>query len=92
MQTEAEDIFIQGYFAFYVLYFCLMALQTQFAQTAHGLGRRYRRLNLAIENAFPSTCGECSFDYNVTFSSQQLNVQRTLQSIRNGMQRPLRRI
>lgn len=31
----------------------LMALQVQFAQTALGLGRRYRRLNLAIQSAFP---------------------------------------
>lgn len=53
--SEAEEIFVQGYFPFYFLYYTLMALQAQFAQTAHGLGRRYRRLNIAIQKAFVSS-------------------------------------
>lgn len=30
-----------------------MAIHTQFAQTALGIGQRYRRLNIALQAAFP---------------------------------------
>lgn len=42
-----------GYIPFYILYYILMALHIQFANTALGLGRRYRRLNNALTKAFP---------------------------------------
>lgn len=38
---------------FYVLYVFLMGLQIQFAQSTFGIGRRYRRLNEALEAAYP---------------------------------------
>ncbi|XP_055298892.1 gustatory receptor for sugar taste 43a-like isoform X2 [Sitodiplosis mosellana] len=47
-----SDIRIETYFPFYVLYYILMALHTQLAQTALGIQRRYHRLNLAIRNIF----------------------------------------
>lgn len=40
------------YVPFYVMYYVLMALQVQFAQTAIGITRRYRRLNTALRNIF----------------------------------------
>lgn len=43
----------RGYIPFYILYYILMALHALFAQTAFGLGRRYRRLNNALRHAFP---------------------------------------
>lgn len=52
---EAGDINMGNYLPFYVLYFILMALQTQFAQTALGLARRYRQLNEALRSVFPSS-------------------------------------
>ncbi|XP_037049389.1 gustatory receptor for sugar taste 43a-like [Bradysia coprophila] len=42
-----------GYIPFYVLYYILMALHIQFANTALRLGRRYRRLNNVLAKAFP---------------------------------------
>lgn len=42
-----------AYIPFYILYFILMALHAQFAQSALGIGRRYRRLNNALQLAFP---------------------------------------
>lgn len=44
---------VLGYIPFYVLYYMLMALHTQFAQSALGIGRRFRRLNNALQLAFP---------------------------------------
>lgn len=37
---------------FYALYIFLMGLQIQFASTTFSIGRRYRRLNMALETAF----------------------------------------
>lgn len=47
-----EKIYIIPYFPFYVLYYILIGLQTQFAQTALGVARRYRRLNMAVQSIF----------------------------------------
>lgn len=46
---------MDAYVPFYLLYFILMALHIQFAQTAIGITRRYRRLNLAIRNIFAAS-------------------------------------
>lgn len=43
------------YTPFYVLYYIMMGIQTQFAYTAFNLAKRYRRLNMAIESAFASS-------------------------------------
>lgn len=43
---------IESSLAFYMLYYILMALQTQLAQTALGIQRRYLRLNSAITDIF----------------------------------------
>lgn len=43
---------IRGYIPFYILYYIFMALQAQIAQTALGIGRRYRRLNIALQKKF----------------------------------------
>lgn len=37
---------------FYALYILLMGLQIQFASSTFGIGRRYRRLNVALEATF----------------------------------------
>lgn len=47
-----DDIRMELYLPFYVLYYTLMALHIQFAQAAFGITRRYHRLNLAIRNLF----------------------------------------
>lgn len=47
-----EKIYIIPYLPFYVLYYILIGLQTQFAQTALGVARRYRRLNMAVQSIF----------------------------------------
>lgn len=39
---------------FYALYVFLMGLQIQFAQSTFGIGRRYRRLNRALDATFRS--------------------------------------
>lgn len=44
---------IYCFMPFYVLYVFLMGLQIQFAQSTFGIGRRYRRLNEALEAAYP---------------------------------------
>lgn len=48
-----QEYITYGYIPFYALYYILMALHIQFANTAVGLGRRYRRLNIALKKAFP---------------------------------------
>lgn len=48
-----SDSNTNAYIPFYILYFIVMAIQMQFAQTALGIGRRYRRLNIALQAAFP---------------------------------------
>lgn len=48
-----QEFITFGYIPFYILYYILMALHIQFANTALGLGRRYRRLNNALTKAFP---------------------------------------
>lgn len=48
-----QEYITYGYIPFYILYYILMALHIQFANTALGLGRRYRRLNNALTKAFP---------------------------------------
>jgi len=45
----------QGYLPFYVLYYVFLSLQLQFANSALGIGRRYRRLNITLKNAFPES-------------------------------------
>ncbi|XP_031617469.1 gustatory receptor for sugar taste 43a-like [Contarinia nasturtii] len=47
-----ERIHIENYLSFYLLYYILMALHTQFAQAALGIYRRYNRLNCYIKNIF----------------------------------------
>lgn len=51
-EAESDEVYIVQYAPFYLLYYIMMGLQTQFAQTAFSLARRYRRLNMAIESAF----------------------------------------
>lgn len=41
-----------AYVPFYLMYYVLMALEIQFAETAIGITRRYQRLNTAIRNIF----------------------------------------
>lgn len=53
-KDEAE-INLGSYLPFYVLYFILMGLQAQFAQTALGLARRYHQLNIALKSSFPKS-------------------------------------
>lgn len=50
------------YVPFYLMYYVLMALQIQFAQTAIGITRRYRRLNTALRNIF-AISKNLRFDY-----------------------------
>lgn len=50
--SAVSDVDLGSYFPFYVQYYIMMALHTQFAQTAFGVQRRYHRLNLAIRNMF----------------------------------------
>ncbi|KAJ6636371.1 Gustatory receptor for sugar taste 43a, partial [Pseudolycoriella hygida] len=52
-EERTREQLTYGYIPFYVLYYILMALHVQFANTALGLGRRYRRLNNALRQAFP---------------------------------------
>lgn len=51
-ELVSDEIYIVSYTPFYILYYIMMGVQTQFAQTAFSLARRYRRLNMAIESAF----------------------------------------
>lgn len=50
---DIGEINMGNYLPFYVLYFILMALQAQFAQTALGIARRYQQLNEALRSIFP---------------------------------------
>lgn len=52
LSTETDEVNIQSYIPFYVLYYVLMGLHAQFTQTALGVARRYRRLNMALQSAF----------------------------------------
>lgn len=54
-----SDIHLETYAPFYVLYYILMALHLQLAQTAFGIQRRYHRLNLAIRNIFSLSKWDC---------------------------------
>ena len=45
-----ENIYF--YIPFYLCYILMVVLQVLFAQTALGIGRRYRRLNIALQNLF----------------------------------------
>lgn len=44
------NVNVMGYLPFYVLYIVMMIFHVEFAQSAIGLGRRYRRLNNALRN------------------------------------------
>lgn len=60
--TEVAAIDMISYFPFYILYYVMMSLQIQIAQTALGVARRYQRLNMAIQSAFSlSEKGELIF-------------------------------
>ncbi|XP_034478521.1 gustatory receptor for sugar taste 43a [Drosophila innubila] len=48
------DLNVQWYIPFYSLYFILTGLHVNFANTAYGLGRRYRRLNLMLRSSYLS--------------------------------------
>ncbi|XP_054740720.1 gustatory receptor for sugar taste 43a [Anastrepha obliqua] len=54
MRTPDDDteINVQWYIPFYSLYFILTGLQMNFANTAFGLGRRFRRLNVMLRSTF----------------------------------------
>lgn len=52
-RTSADDaIEIESTVPFYILFYILMALHVQLAQTALGIKRRYQRLNSAISDMF----------------------------------------
>ncbi|CAD7086982.1 unnamed protein product [Hermetia illucens] len=51
-EKESPKLNVQWYIPFYGLYFILMGLHVHFAHSAVGLGRRYRRLNMALKNSF----------------------------------------
>uniref|UniRef100_A0A182PZE1 Uncharacterized protein n=1 Tax=Anopheles farauti TaxID=69004 RepID=A0A182PZE1_9DIPT len=44
---------VLGYFPFYCLYYILMMFHVLFAQSALGIGNRYRDLNIALYEMFP---------------------------------------
>uniref|UniRef100_A0A182NN81 Gustatory receptor n=1 Tax=Anopheles dirus TaxID=7168 RepID=A0A182NN81_9DIPT len=44
---------VLGYFPFYCLYYILMMFHVLFAQSALGIGNRYRALNMALYEMFP---------------------------------------
>ncbi|XP_050326570.1 gustatory receptor for sugar taste 43a [Bactrocera neohumeralis] len=50
--TDDTELNVQWYIPFYSLYFILTGLQINFANTAFGLGRRFRRLNVMLRNSF----------------------------------------
>ncbi|XP_016958679.1 gustatory receptor for sugar taste 43a isoform X2 [Drosophila biarmipes] len=50
-QTDTE-LNVHWYIPFYGLYFILTGLQINFANTAYGLGRRFRRLNRMLSSSF----------------------------------------
>ncbi|XP_020712583.1 gustatory receptor for sugar taste 43a isoform X2 [Ceratitis capitata] len=54
VRTPQDDteLNVQWYIPFYSLYFILTGLQINFANTAFGLGRRFRRLNVMLRNSF----------------------------------------
>ncbi|XP_036334658.1 gustatory receptor for sugar taste 43a-like [Rhagoletis pomonella] len=49
---DDTEINVQWYIPFYSLYFILTGLQMNFANTAFGLGRRFRRLNVMLKSTF----------------------------------------
>ncbi|XP_070068897.1 gustatory receptor for sugar taste 43a isoform X2 [Drosophila takahashii] len=50
-QSDTE-LNVHWYIPFYSLYFVLTGLQVNFANTAYGLGRRFRRLNRMLSSSF----------------------------------------
>ncbi|XP_016941188.3 gustatory receptor for sugar taste 43a isoform X4 [Drosophila suzukii] len=50
-QSDTE-LNVHWYIPFYGLYFILTGLQVNFANTAYGLGRRFRRLNRMLSSSF----------------------------------------
>lgn len=75
--TESDVFYVVKYLPFYLLYYIMMALQTQFAQTAFSLAIRYRRLNMAIESAF-SLSKSNLFEAFRTIIMQKLNDAYTV--------------
>lgn len=49
---SSTELNIQWYIPFYSLYFILTVLQLNFAHSAFGVGRRFRRLNLAMKRYY----------------------------------------
>lgn len=48
------ELNVQWYIPFYSLYFILTGLHINFANTAYGLGRRYKRLNQMLRTSYLS--------------------------------------
>lgn len=53
---------LRWYTPFWVLYVFMAVLQVQYAQSALGIGLRYRWLNRALRNQFLSGVCVCVFD------------------------------
>ncbi|XP_037713630.1 gustatory receptor for sugar taste 43a [Drosophila subpulchrella] len=52
MAQSDTELNVHWYIPFYGLYFILTGLQVNFANTAYGLGRRFRRLNRMLSSSF----------------------------------------
>ncbi|KAH8267140.1 hypothetical protein KR018_010827 [Drosophila ironensis] len=71
-QSDTE-LNVQWYIPFYSLYFVLTGLQINFANTAYGLGRRFRRLNLMLTCSFLGEAKDCS-----SKKPQKVNAVKTI--------------
>ncbi|KAM8712131.1 hypothetical protein ACLKA7_012626 [Drosophila subpalustris] len=67
IEKSNTDLNVQWYIPFYSLYFVLTGLHIHFANTAYGLGRRYRRLNLMLRTSY-------LIDKSYTHSSNLIKV------------------
>ncbi|XP_034653657.1 gustatory receptor for sugar taste 43a [Drosophila subobscura] len=54
------ELNVHWYIPFYCLYFILTGLHLNFANTAYGLGRRFRRLNQMLSSSFLGEPKECN--------------------------------
>ncbi|XP_043866956.1 gustatory receptor for sugar taste 43a isoform X1 [Drosophila mojavensis] len=54
ISDEDTELNVQWYIPFYSLYFILTGLHINFANTAYGLGRRYKRLNQMLRTSYLS--------------------------------------
>uniref|UniRef100_A0A182KHC3 Gustatory receptor n=1 Tax=Anopheles christyi TaxID=43041 RepID=A0A182KHC3_9DIPT len=87
---------VLGYFPFYCLYYILMMFHVLFAQSALGIGNRFRHLNVALYEMFPEFYGtpriEISSISSINLDSEKtvpidVDIRKCVANVAHGFQR-----